>query len=448
MLYRRRRQRRGTPGTEGDHGSDLGFCSLILQADLPQLHRRRTDDHSTVDGRPSLAICDLPCATQRTRAPLDGGPLHRGGGSGRRGGDDSAWLALGCSCQDSGEDEGEPGDFLGRRCAVDRQGCTCRRVRHPGGRRVAVRPSLGHVAIADPSVAAVFTAGSTAVLLSAACDPVGLDPRGAELIRLGENAIFRLPQERVVVRIARSPDRWAIAAKEVGVSRWLASLDFPVARLVDGIEQPRTANGHPVTYWTLIDEPREASSQDIGAVLHRLHELPPPDDPRLPCLDPFDRMPGRLAAATALPEEDRVFLGERLEVLRAWFQEVTASLPSVVVHGDAHSGNVVRDAADRLVVLDLERFSVGPRDWDLSLNAMSRYSFGWWSEEEYAAFVKAYGYDVTEDPLYPMWRDAHELQMTTWLAQRYTESDRIAAEVRERIACLREPERPRRWHGY
>jgi hypothetical protein len=56
-------------------------------------------------------------------------------------------------------------------------------------------------------------------VLDAATEAAGVDSRGAEVIRLGENALYRLPGG-VVARIARQGQD-AAAAKEVAVSRWL-----------------------------------------------------------------------------------------------------------------------------------------------------------------------------------------------------------------------------------
>src|SRR5215831_5359209 len=45
-----------------------------------------------------------------------------------------------------------------------------------------------------------------AAVLEEACSDAGLRSDGAELIRMGENALFRLPHDKVVVRIARGID--------------------------------------------------------------------------------------------------------------------------------------------------------------------------------------------------------------------------------------------------
>jgi hypothetical protein len=104
-----------------------------------------------------------------------------------------------------------------------------------------------------------FSAVTTARTLERACAAAGLDGGGAELLRLGENAIYRLASVPVVVRIARRylPDVRA----EVAVARWLASADFPAVRLAGPADQPLVVDGRPVTFWKLI-----ADREEFGTV--------------------------------------------------------------------------------------------------------------------------------------------------------------------------------------
>lgn len=73
---------------------------------------------------------------------------------------------------------------------------------------------------------AAFTSADAAATLRKACGEAGISGDDAELMRLGENAIFRLPQEGMVVRIARSIDVLADAEKEVAVASWLRDAGF------------------------------------------------------------------------------------------------------------------------------------------------------------------------------------------------------------------------------
>ena len=101
---------------------------------------------------------------------------------------------------------------------------------------------------ANDSTASFSAAAAEGVLVDA-CGVAGLDSGGARLLRLGENALFHLPAEAVVVRIARTMDYWRDVVKELTVSRWLADACFPGARVHQVAGQPIEVSGHPVTFW-------------------------------------------------------------------------------------------------------------------------------------------------------------------------------------------------------
>jgi hypothetical protein len=82
-----------------------------------------------------------------------------------------------------------------------------------------------------------FSAQSAAGTLRRACAMLRVDAGDAQLVRLGENAIWRLDRAGLVVRIARSTRRLATVEKELAVARWLASLGFPAVRVADSLEQ-------------------------------------------------------------------------------------------------------------------------------------------------------------------------------------------------------------------
>jgi len=85
-----------------------------------------------------------------------------------------------------------------------------------------------------------------AAALHAAAAPAGVDTEGAEIIKIGDNAFYRLPHQ-IVARVSR-PGRTA-AFKEVAVARWLARLDVPAARVLDELDQPIQVNDRYVTFW-------------------------------------------------------------------------------------------------------------------------------------------------------------------------------------------------------
>ncbi len=144
-------------------------------------------------------------------------------------------------------------------------------------------------------------------------------------------------------------------------------------------------------------------------LLRWLHGLEPPSSLVLPRLRPFARVDARIGGAD-LAEEDREFLRARLAELRERYAGLEFVLPAGPIHGDASIGNIIRREADGVAVLiDLDGFAWGPREWDLVLTAMYFERFGWHTAQEYREFVAGYGFDVMTWPGYPVLRDIREL---------------------------------------
>jgi aminoglycoside phosphotransferase (APT) family kinase protein len=299
---------------------------------------------------------------------------------------------------------------------------------------------------AVPGKPGEFSATSTRRTLAVACGMVGLDAEGAELLRLGENAIYRLRSVPLVARIARTVDYLPAIETEVAAVRWLESVEFPVARLAGPAVQPVVADGRVVTFWELVSEHTEYGTvAELAVLLRWLHGLEPPPSLVLPELRPFARVEGRVNGA-ALAGDDRVFLLGRLAELREQYARLRFVLPAGPVHGDANIGNIIRRQSDGVAVLiDLDGFATGPREWDLVLTAMYFERFGWHTVQEYQQFVSGYGFDVMTWAGYPVLRSVRELIMVAWLAQNARESEQIAAEVASRIADLRGGDGPRDW---
>ena len=283
--------------------------------------------------------------------------------------------------------------------------------------------------------------GTLQHVLTAACARAGVDPAGAWPIRLGENAIFLVPG--VVVRIAR-PGQLAAAAKEVRVARWFAHHALPAVRALDGVEQPVEVDGRPVTFWEELPPHRHGTVAEIADALRQLHDLPVPAV-LLDLLDPFVRLAARIDAGTTLPMDDRAWLNDRLGTLCKRYRALPTGLPSCVVHGDAWGGNIVTTHDGRTLLLDLERCSIGPPEWDLVSIALRRTSFGWLSESEYRSFCHRYGHDVTKWAGYELLRDIRELRMALYRVQRAAESSIEQKEAEFRVSCLRGMHGQRPW---
>lgn len=284
---------------------------------------------------------------------------------------------------------------------------------------------------------APLTVLSSWQVLRAACSVAGLNIEHARLIRFGENALFHLPKDSVVVRIARGMDYWADSTKEVNVACWLTQINFPAAKVYD-VPQPVSIGGHPVTFWCFIAG-RPGDRRDIatlGSILRRLHATPPPKTFDLPPEDILGRVRGRIVGAM-IPLTDKSMLLQRLCYLQAEIRDLRYPLNPAPTHGDAHSENlIIHDGQP--VLIDFERFAWGQPEWDLAMTATEYLTAKWWTDDEYGQFVDAYGYDVTSwTEGFDVLRAVHELKMTTWLMQNVAESPEIADEYQVRMRTLR-----------
>ncbi|MGW2082214.1 phosphotransferase enzyme family protein [Streptomyces sp. NPDC001939] len=278
----------------------------------------------------------------------------------------------------------------------------------------------------------------------AACDSAGLPLLpNAELLRLGENALFALPEVGAIARVARSTEMADKVAKELAMGRWLAGCGFPCVLPTD-TPQPIEANGRLVTFWEYVPEsPPPASNTILAALLRDLHDLPDPVFP-LPVLDPFPIMRSRLEAVSGIRREDVAFLAEACDKAEEDFRTLIASSPKHLVHGDAHRGNILWDG-NRALLIDYEAVAIGPRAWDLVPTGIAVDRFGL-PPKDYAEFVRTYGTDVTECHGYPVLRTTRELGMTTWLMQN-AQSGPKAHEFALRMESLRRGDLERRWHA-
>ncbi|MEU6997631.1 aminoglycoside phosphotransferase family protein [Nonomuraea sp. NPDC046570] len=282
-------------------------------------------------------------------------------------------------------------------------------------------------------------------VLERACRSVGVSAEGAELLRLGENAIYRLP-EGIVARVTR-PGQQHAARREVLVARWLEANGVSAVRAAPGLRQPVEVDGRSVTWWRELPPHRYGDTLDVAAMLRRLHHLPPPSTFSLGRLDPFVRLAERIDRASTLAEADRAWMRGHLARLRARHAELPAGLPSAVVHGDAWVGNVLRTQDGRTVLLDLERCSVGPPEWDLVSTAVKAYTVAGITDADYQAFTVAYGHDVVRWGGFETLRDIREFRMTCMAAQVAAENPARHPEAALRLACLRGElgDRPWRW---
>jgi Ser/Thr protein kinase RdoA (MazF antagonist) len=286
-------------------------------------------------------------------------------------------------------------------------------------------------------------------VLTEVCRALGLGTEGAEPIRIAENAIWRLPGQ-LVARISR-PGGTPAAAREIAVANWLASHGIPAVRPAPGLDQPITIDGRAVTIWEELPPHRDGNVREVAHLLKALHALPEPDFDLEP-LEPFGKIRTRLDQAKAISERELEWLyGYTDELEAAWHQLVESpGLSRCVLHGDAWVGNVASADDGTAYLLDLDSFTVGPREWDLTSTAVKLTSTSGITRQDYEDFCTVYGADVTSWDGYEVLRDIRELRMTAYAARITTEHPdhpHARHETQYRIECLMgaQGQRPWRW---
>ncbi|MEY9937631.1 phosphotransferase enzyme family protein [Streptacidiphilus sp. MAP5-3] len=281
--------------------------------------------------------------------------------------------------------------------------------------------------------------------LREACEAVGLLRHSdqAELIRLGENAMWRLPSLGLIARIARDGQQSA-AAREVRVASWLAVNGIPAVKPAEDLEQALEVSGRAVTWWLDLGPHRPGTVAELAALLRRLHALPVPDGLTLGHTDPFVRLDERIGQ-TDLDASQQAWLHQRLAELRQAWEELPSASAEVVVHGDAWAGNVAVTPNGNALLLDFERTAIGPREWDLASTAVAFQTSGTVSTGSYRSYCRAYGFDVTDWPGYPALRGARELRLVCFAAQTAVQHPTAHAQAVYRLECLQGKHGPRPW---
>ncbi|WP_063065725.1 aminoglycoside phosphotransferase family protein [Nocardia violaceofusca] len=286
----------------------------------------------------------------------------------------------------------------------------------------------------------------TLSILKAACEQVGRDATGAELLHRSENAIYRLPGN-TVARI-NQPGQFAAAEREVRIARWLETRGVSAVQIAPDVVQPVDIDGRSVTFWRELPPHHHSTPAQVAAALKQLHALTPPADFTLGEVAPFVRLEERIKAASVLGEDDRRWMFGHLAELRERWVQLPEGLPWCVIHGDAWVGNVVASDDGRVFLLDLERTSIGPPEWDLVHTAIKWSSFGWISAKQYAQFCDVYGYDVTTWEGFELLRDIREFRMTSMAVQMAITDQTWSRQAAHRLACIRDRANHRPWSGW
>ncbi|MCG5212648.1 aminoglycoside phosphotransferase family protein [Streptosporangium sp. KLBMP 9127] len=240
---------------------------------------------------------------------------------------------------------------------------------------------------------------ATAVLREV-CVGMGLDPRGAHLLRVRSNAVFKLRSE-IVVRIATAPDALTRLPVVLAVARWLAERGFPTVRPADELcDHPVVHAGRVITFWRYVPASGRPTTTELGHILRDLHRLPVPPFALKRLADPLAEVRRAVERRTdVLTPCQRGWLRDRVAELTERWEGLDDAGPPVLLHGDAWIDNLLRCTDGHVVLCDWDGVAVGRREWDLVHTYHGQRRFGL-TAADVDAFAAAYGRDLRAWPGY------------------------------------------------
>ncbi|QSB06046.1 aminoglycoside phosphotransferase family protein [Natronoglycomyces albus] len=282
--------------------------------------------------------------------------------------------------------------------------------------------------------------------LTAICSHIDLDISGAALMHCSNNALFYLPAEGVVVRILRSRTMTDRPAKVARLGQWLNHLGetAPAIRLWPEVPQPVVVGDHYATIW-FYESPSEPqpTASDLGRTLKRWHSLRPPSG-LVPSWDPVTPARQRIADATRLTSSVKRYLIDWCDRLQPHVEELNRG-HICLIHGDAHVGNLIRTRDGNVVLCDFDSTSMGPFQVDLAAAAAAATWFH--DERTHRLLATAYGYEVTADPLWDLFRSTRELAFVVGGAP-HLDNPAIAEEFALRLESVQTGNNHTPWTPY
>lgn len=201
--------------------------------------------------------------------------------------------------------------------------------------------------------------------LEAACGRLGAHPGDFEFVRVGRAATWRDDGRARLLRIEGGLGKPSEVLGMLGRLEGMAERGVPVlAPLRDRGALAFDAAGHVASLWPL-GEPVSQCDFDwawLGTTLSLLHREPV-DDGLSTAPNPLDQVKAslrRCAELSLLPSAVQRDLERRASDLT-----LPADRRQVLIHGDAHPGNVVLLANDGLRLVDFDSTGLGSPVWDL-----------------------------------------------------------------------------------
>ncbi|GAA2613757.1 aminoglycoside phosphotransferase family protein [Actinomadura fulvescens] len=288
----------------------------------------------------------------------------------------------------------------------------------------------------------------TAEILEQLAELHHIDVSGAHLLHQHSNTAIALPSSGLLVRIAGNPDALEAVTASVAVTRWLAARRYPCVAPAD--IEPFISAGRVVSLWQLIDvaDGPPGNGAELGRLLRQLHDQPKPPFPLATLDDPLRSVARAVDnAAHGLADDDRHWLRHRINQLRQQWTRLTPALPTGLIHGDAHSNNIIRNHSGTALLGDWDHTALGPREWDLIQPHYMKRRFNRHTEQEIADFTTTYGWDVRTWDGFPLLIEIREISGLSPYIRKSNQDEWARDEVTHRLQTLKDADTSTHWHS-
>jgi Ser/Thr protein kinase RdoA (MazF antagonist) len=264
-----------------------------------------------------------------------------------------------------------------------------------------------------------------------------MEARELQLLRLGENALYRVMSTDLLLRVARTGANPHDIARTVAAATVLRASGIPVCEPV-ALDGPMVFENGVVSVWKYYAERSngQVDFRGFGRILKKLHADSDELASVLPNWDPLGTIRRRLRLATAIQVPDGWVhdLARRTDDFENVLTRFEPQLSTGVIHGDAHTGNLV-DSVDGQILIDLDDLANGPQDADFAPTIVQMRRFGL-AADRWVDLTTGYGLAdpsiLHNSPLVRL----RELFMLVWLLQQYGNSAAIDEEIKLRVESL------------
>jgi aminoglycoside phosphotransferase (APT) family kinase protein len=301
--------------------------------------------------------------------------------------------------------------------------------------------------------------------LAAVCREAGIESAGARLVKYTMNAVYRLDHAGVVIRIAPAAMAERVD-RVVRAATMFATVAAPVTRLAPGHEHAIHLDDWSASIWTLVPQPPHKTwiPSDLARPMRAIHTIENPSA-SLPHWNTVEKARQRLAGVRALDEHDHRLMREWsitvglpldkiVNRLERWCDqlddevgEIQWHLADGVIHGDAHTGNLLVAQNGESLLCDLDSVAIGPREWDLVPAAHGATRFGD-DRDWYRTFSAEYGFDITTWSGWDTLRQVRELQLVTSVIASLSGRPAVARQLAHRLRTIFAGDTTVTWQRY